>query len=117
MDFSSTIRYAAFNRGDMSMKQEEKNRKSRAPILEYAFAEFAAQGYLGASVNTICAGGGKGVGRKTSRRALPGTMVMPSKKGRPGFCSRMPNWLNAIPGRIVCRLFWTPGAITKEVRI
>lgn len=39
------------------MKQEEKNRKSREHILEYAFAEFASQGYLGASVNTICAAG------------------------------------------------------------
>ena len=39
------------------MKQEEKNRKSREHILEYAFAEFAGQGYLGASVNTICAAG------------------------------------------------------------
>lgn len=39
------------------MKQEEKNRKSREHILEYAFAEFAAQGYLGASVNAICAAG------------------------------------------------------------
>ena len=39
------------------MKQEEKNRKSRERILEYAFAEFASQGYLGASVNTICAAG------------------------------------------------------------
>ena len=39
------------------MKQEEKNQKSRAHILEYAFAEFAEQGYLGASVNTICAAG------------------------------------------------------------
>ena len=39
------------------MKQEEKSRKSREHILEYAFAEFAEQGYLGASVNTICAAG------------------------------------------------------------
>ena len=39
------------------MKQEEKNRRSRAHILEHAFAEFAAQGYLGASVNAICASG------------------------------------------------------------
>ena len=39
------------------MKQEEKSQKSRAHILEYAFAEFAEQGYLGASVNTICAAG------------------------------------------------------------
>lgn len=39
------------------MKREEKNQKSRAHILETAFAEFAQQGYLGASVNTICAAG------------------------------------------------------------
>ncbi|MGM9548547.1 MAG: TetR/AcrR family transcriptional regulator [Faecousia sp.] len=39
------------------MKQEEKSRKSREHILEYAFAEFAGKGYLGASVNTICAAG------------------------------------------------------------
>lgn len=39
------------------MKQQEKNRKSREHILNYAFQEFAAQGYLGASVNTICAAG------------------------------------------------------------
>lgn len=39
------------------MKQEEKSRKSRERILEYAFAEFAGQGYLGASVNTICTAG------------------------------------------------------------
>lgn len=39
------------------MKQEEKSQKSRAHILEYAFAEFAEQGYLGASVNAICATG------------------------------------------------------------
>ncbi len=39
------------------MKQEEKNKKSREHILSHAFAEFAAQGYLGASVNAICAGG------------------------------------------------------------
>ena len=39
------------------MRQEEKNRKSREHILSYAFAEFAAWGYLGASVNTICAAG------------------------------------------------------------
>lgn len=39
------------------MKQEEKSRKSRERILEYAFAEFAGQGYLGASVNTICSAG------------------------------------------------------------
>lgn len=40
------------------MKQEDKNRKSREHILSYAFAEFAAQGYVGASVNAICAAGG-----------------------------------------------------------
>lgn len=39
------------------MKQEVKNRKSREHILEYAFAEFAEQGYQGASVHTICAAG------------------------------------------------------------
>ena len=39
------------------MKQEEKNRKSREHILEYAFADFAGRGYQGASVNTICAAG------------------------------------------------------------
>ena len=39
------------------MKQQEKNRKSREHILNYAFQEFAAQGYLGASVNTICTAG------------------------------------------------------------
>lgn len=39
------------------MKQVEKSQKSREHILEYAFAEFAEQGYLGASVNTICTAG------------------------------------------------------------
>ena len=39
------------------MKQEEKNRKSREHILTYAFAEFAAHGYVGASINTICSTG------------------------------------------------------------
>lgn len=39
------------------MKQEEKNKKSREHILSYAFAEFAARGYLGASINTICSSG------------------------------------------------------------
>ena len=39
------------------MKQEEKNKKSREHILSYAFAEFAAHGYLGASINTICSRG------------------------------------------------------------
>ena len=39
------------------MRQEEKNQKSRAHILQHAFAEFAERGYLGASVNTICAAG------------------------------------------------------------
>lgn len=40
------------------MKQEEKNQKSRERILEFAFAEFASQGYRGASVNHLCAAGG-----------------------------------------------------------
>lgn len=39
------------------MKQQEKSRKSRENILNYAFQEFAGQGYLGASVNTICSAG------------------------------------------------------------
>lgn len=39
------------------MKQKERNRLSRERILEQAFAEFAKQGYLGASVNTICTQG------------------------------------------------------------
>ncbi|MGM9588788.1 MAG: TetR/AcrR family transcriptional regulator [Faecousia sp.] len=39
------------------MRQEEKSQKSRAHILQHAFAEFAERGYLGASVNTICAAG------------------------------------------------------------
>ena len=39
------------------MKQEEKNKKSREHITACAFAEFAAQGYLGASINAICASG------------------------------------------------------------
>lgn len=39
------------------MKQEEKNRKSREHILEYAFGEFSEQGYQGASVNAICTAG------------------------------------------------------------
>ena len=39
------------------MKQEEKSRKSREHILEYAFGEFGEQGYQGASVNAICAAG------------------------------------------------------------
>lgn len=39
------------------MKQEEKSRKSREHILSCAFAEFAEQGYAGASVNTICSSG------------------------------------------------------------
>ncbi|MDD6188401.1 MAG: TetR/AcrR family transcriptional regulator [Clostridiales bacterium] len=39
------------------MKQEEKNRKSREHILSFAFAEFAEQGYMGASINTICSAG------------------------------------------------------------
>ena len=57
IDFSSPICYTARKRGGTSVKQEEKSRKSKAHILEYAFAEFAAKGYLGASVNTICAAG------------------------------------------------------------
>ena len=39
------------------MKQEEKNRISRERILPAAFAEFGAHGYLGASINTVCANG------------------------------------------------------------
>jgi len=39
------------------MKREEKNRKSREHILACAFAEFAGQGYLRASVNTVCSSG------------------------------------------------------------
>lgn len=39
------------------MKQEEKSRKSRDHILSCAFTEFAEQGYLRASVNTICSSG------------------------------------------------------------
>ena len=57
MDFSATIWYTTVSKGGTSMKQEEKNQKSRAHILEHAFAEFAEQGYLGASVNAICAAG------------------------------------------------------------
>lgn len=57
MDFSFFIWYTTHSKGGLSMKQEEKNQKSRAHILEYAFAEFAEQGYLGASVNAICAAG------------------------------------------------------------
>ena len=57
MDFSAAIWYTTHNKGGLSMKQEEKNQKSRAHILEHAFAEFADQGYLGASVNAICAAG------------------------------------------------------------
>ena len=44
-------------RGDEAVKQAEKNKKSREHILSYAFKEFAAQGYQGASVNAICANG------------------------------------------------------------
>lgn len=40
------------------MRQQEKNQKSRERILEAAMAEFADQGYRGASVNSICAAGG-----------------------------------------------------------
>lgn len=57
MDFSPSVCYTTGSEGGKSMKQEEKNRKSRAHILKYAFVEFAEQGYLGASVNTICAAG------------------------------------------------------------
>ena len=39
------------------MKQEEKSQKSRERILRFAMAEFAAQGYRGASINGICAAG------------------------------------------------------------
>lgn len=39
------------------MRQEEKSKKSREHILSYAFAEFAAQGYQGASINAICSAG------------------------------------------------------------
>lgn len=39
------------------MKQAEKNRKSREYILAHAFAEFAAHGYGGSSLNQICARG------------------------------------------------------------
>lgn len=57
MDFSAFICYTTSSKGGMSMKQEEKSKKSREHILEYAFAEFAEKGYLGASVNTICTAG------------------------------------------------------------
>jgi len=40
------------------MKREEKNRKNREHILACALAEFAEQGYQGASVNTVCSRGG-----------------------------------------------------------
>ena len=39
------------------MRQEEKSKKSREHILSHAFAEFAAQGYQGASINAICSAG------------------------------------------------------------
>lgn len=39
------------------MKQEEKNKKSREHILSHAFTEFAMQGYVGASINSICKNG------------------------------------------------------------
>lgn len=39
------------------MKQTEKSRRSRECILAHAFAEFAANGYLGSSLNQICARG------------------------------------------------------------
>ena len=40
------------------MKQTEKNQRSRDCILRHALAEFAANGYAGASLNRICAQGG-----------------------------------------------------------
>lgn len=39
------------------MKQEEKSQKSRERILGFALAEFAAQGYRGATINSLCAAG------------------------------------------------------------
>ena len=39
------------------MKQEEKNRKSKEAIINCAFREFARQGYVSGSINTICAVG------------------------------------------------------------
>lgn len=40
------------------MKREEKNAQSRQRILEGAMREFAAKGYDGASLNTVCAENG-----------------------------------------------------------
>ena len=40
------------------MKQAEKNKRSRAYIVQHAFAEFAAHGYAGSSLNQICSRGG-----------------------------------------------------------
>ena len=57
MDFSAFVWYTICSKEGNPMKQEEKNRKSRERILEYAFGEFAEKGYLGASVNSICAAG------------------------------------------------------------
>ena len=37
------------------MNREEKNQQTRRRIMDSALAEFAAQGYGGSSVNTICA--------------------------------------------------------------
>lgn len=39
------------------MKQSEKSKRSRDYILQHAFAEFAAHGYSGSSLNQICSGG------------------------------------------------------------
>lgn len=58
VDIAAPFCYTFPERGGQPMKQEEKSRKSRAHILTCAFAEFAAHGYLGASVNAICAAGG-----------------------------------------------------------
>lgn len=41
--------------GGSSMKREEKNQQTRRRIMDSALAEFAANGYGGSSVNTICA--------------------------------------------------------------
>ena len=40
------------------MKREEKNQQTRRRIMDSALAEFAANGYGGSSVNTICAAQG-----------------------------------------------------------
>ena len=44
--------------GGSSMKREEKNQQTRRRIMDSALAEFAANGYGGSSVNTICAAQG-----------------------------------------------------------